>query len=200
MPGNSTRSAVYMLKYSRKLLRLPFDEDDTYDDLWESVYDPCPYDPDYNGSLQKNGLVKIFGKKVICNPPYSHAKIWIWKCFYECKTNRSECVIIVKAESMTRQYFRRYYEESRKHIDIKVHVCCDRPQFGGYEDEQVAPFNIMYVHLKPRRKQRKKKSITLKNKKKEIFKAYQSRCRKIRELESQKELCVYLKQTKKDFK
>ena len=79
MPGNSTRSAVYMLKYSRKLLRLPFDEDDTYDDMWAGVFDPCPFDPDYDGSLAKNGLLKRFRKKVIFNPPYEFAKAGIWK-------------------------------------------------------------------------------------------------------------------------
>jgi hypothetical protein len=118
-------------------------------------------------------------------------------CFYECKKNRSEIVVIVKAECMTRQYFKKYFEESRKHIDIKVHVCSDRPQFGGYEEHQMAPFQIMYIHLKPRCK-RKRKIISLKNKKSQIFKAYQSKCRRIRDLESN--LSVVFNQTKKLYK
>jgi len=107
----------------------------------------------------------------------------------------------VKTECLTRQYFKLYFEKTRKFVDIQVHICSDRPRFGGYNEGEVAPFGIMYVHFKPQKKTRKKKVISLKMNKSQIFKAYQTKARKVRELESQKKKGMYVlfQQTKRIY-
>jgi phage N-6-adenine-methyltransferase len=64
--GDSYRTPEWMLQYLTTEFR------------WD--YDPCPFNPKFNPSVDENGLLTDWsGKIVYCNPPYSNILPWVQK-------------------------------------------------------------------------------------------------------------------------
>ena len=121
-PSDSVRTPEYILKAIR-------------DEVGE-LYDPCPYNPKFNPSVDKDGLKTEWGKVSFVNPPYSFVRPWFKKSREQWMLGKT-VVLFVKLASLGTQYARKYIPGAE--VRVMVNKVC----FPGYE--KTALFNNILV-------------------------------------------------------
>jgi len=71
--------------------------------IFESWYDPCPYNPDWNPYDFEDGLIQTWKDKTFVNPPYSNPLPWVEKAISENHQGKT-IALLLKHDSSTRWY------------------------------------------------------------------------------------------------
>lgn len=121
--SDSVRTPEFILKMVR-------------DEFGEELYDPCPFNPQFDPKLHKNGLTTDWGDVSFCNPPYSFVRPWFKKCREEWLLGKT-VVIFVKLACLGTQYARKYIPGA------EVRVMVDKVRFPGYQNTAI--FNNIFV-------------------------------------------------------
>ena len=96
MPAKSIRSATDSVRTPSWLLR----------DLRKEFgrfYDPAPFNPRFDPSKHKDGLVTDWKAVNFVNPPYSSVRPWVKKSHIEWKKNKT-IILLIKLENLGRKY------------------------------------------------------------------------------------------------
>ena len=126
-PSDSVRTPDHILKAIR--------------DEFGELYDPCPYNPKFNPSVDKDGLTTEWEKVSFVNPPYSFVRPWFKKARQQWLQGKT-VVLFVKLASLGTQYARKYIPGAE--VRVMVNKIC----FPGYE--KTALFNNILVIFRAR--------------------------------------------------
>lgn len=102
----------------------------------EVLYDPCPFNPQFDPKVHKNGLTTDWGEVSFVNPPYSFVRPWLKKAREQWLLGKT-VVLFVKLASLATKYSRTYIPGA------EVRVLVDKVQFPGYQ--KTAIFNNVFV-------------------------------------------------------
>jgi len=144
--GDSVGTPKYMLDFCRKCLGLEVKA--SREDSWEDVFDPCPFQKNWNKKDHQDGLDLRWGTKVILNPPFSKSGKFIVKAIHEAKLG-SKIVIICKNEVMQNLYAHKLHD---KDLSVNYYRDTDKPIFYGFQSK--ARFTTCYIHLKKKTRRR----------------------------------------------
>ena len=67
-------------------------------------FDPCPYNPNFNPKLDRDGLKIEWLPRTFVNPPYSNPLPWVKKAIEESEKRSSTIVMLLKHDSSTKWY------------------------------------------------------------------------------------------------
>ena len=99
-------------------------------------YDPCPFNPQFDPKVHKNGLTTEWGDVSFVNPPYSFVRPWFKKAREEWLLGKT-AVLFVKLACLGTQYARKYIPGA------EVRILVDKVQFPGYQNTAI--FNNIFV-------------------------------------------------------
>ena len=99
-------------------------------------YDPCPFNPDFDPKIHKDGLKTEWGPVSFCNPPYSFIRPWFRKAREQWLLGK-DVILFVKLSNLGTQYARKYIDGAEVRIMVK------KVTFPGYE--HTALFNNILV-------------------------------------------------------
>jgi len=120
---DSVRTPEYILKAIR-------------DEFGEELYDPCPFNPKFDPSVDKDGLKTDWGKVSFVNPPYSFVRPWFKKARVEWLLGKT-VILFVKLSNLGTQYARKYI------TGAEIRVMVNKVRFPSYEN--TALFNNIVV-------------------------------------------------------
>ena len=123
---DSVRTPEYILKAIRK----------EFVDEGNTLYDPCPFNQEFNKKLHKDGLTTEWSDVSFVNPPYSFVRPWFKKAREQWLLGKT-VVLFVKLANLGTQYARKYIDGAEVRIMVK------KVQFPGYE--HTALFNNILV-------------------------------------------------------
>ena len=97
MIGDSVRTPQYIIDYVKK--------------HFGEYYDPCPYNPEFDKTKDKDGLLEDWGKVTYCNPPYSEVNKWVRKGHEEYKKGKT-VIMLIKVRNLATIYAEKYMKEA----------------------------------------------------------------------------------------
>ena len=100
------------------------------------VYDPCPYNPDFDPKIHKDGLKTEWGGVSFVNPPYSFVRPWFKKAREQWLLGKT-VVLFIKLRNLGTQYVRKYISGA------EIRIMVNKVQFPGYAG--TALFNNVFV-------------------------------------------------------
>ena len=124
-PSDSVRTPEHILKAIR--------------DEFGDFYDPCPYNPKFDPSFDKDGLNTEWGSVSFVNPPYSYVRPWFKKARQQWLLGKT-VILFVKLSCLGTKYARKYIPGAEIRVMVKK-IC-----FPGYE--RTAGFNNILVIFK----------------------------------------------------
>ena len=81
--------------------------------MFEGWFDPCPYNPEFDKILDKDGLDIPWNVRTYVNPPYSNPKPWVKRAIFENRENGYTVVMLLKHDSST-EWYRLIHESNAK--------------------------------------------------------------------------------------
>ena len=111
---NSVQTPEYVKNIAKKLL------------YCETLFDPCPFNKNFDKTTDTNGLVINWKHNTFCNPPYSNCGPWLRKARTECERGISSC-LLVKVDVLSRKYF------SEIGSPCEIHLFSQKVKFLGYK-------------------------------------------------------------------
>lgn len=105
-------------------------------DEFGPFYDPCPFNPEFDSKVHKDGLKTEWGDVSFVNPPYSFVKPWFKKAREQWLLGKT-AIMLCKLSNLGTQYARKYITGA----EIRVLAC--KVQFPGYTAP--ALFNNVFV-------------------------------------------------------
>lgn len=71
--------------------------------IFDHWFDPCPFNPNFDASRDRDGLEIPWAWKTFVNPPYSNPKPWVAKAIEEHQMGKT-IVMLLKHDSSTQWY------------------------------------------------------------------------------------------------
>ena len=68
------------------------------------LFDPCPYNPNFDEDKDTNGLLIPWGPVTFVNPPYSNVRPWLEKARDEHELGKT-VILLLKVNSLATNYF-----------------------------------------------------------------------------------------------
>ena len=123
---DSVRTPAYILDLVKK-------------EFGEEIFDPCPFQPDFDPKLHQDGLADGFewGAISYVNCPYSSVKPWVRKAFEQHKKGRT-VILFIKLQCLGTQYAKKYLQDV-----AEIRVITKKVKFPGYSGS--ALFNNIFA-------------------------------------------------------
>ena len=90
-----------------------------------AFFDPCPYNPFFDKTIDVDGLAIPWKRVNYCNPPYNSAKPWVTKAKIE-QDKGNTTVMLLKLSTLGTQYIKSV--ASTAELRVFSHALC----FPGY--------------------------------------------------------------------
>ena len=121
---DSVHTPEYILKYIRK--------------HWgENLYDPCPFNPEFDPKIHQDGLKTKWKSPAFVNPPFSRNKKFIQRGYKLWKEERIVSIFLLKVGIVGSKYFADYFDE------CEIRLFTHRIKFPEYD--KPAPFPCMLL-------------------------------------------------------
>ena len=96
-------------------------------DEFGKCYDPCPFNPEFDPNVHKDGLKTEWQKVSFVNPPYSQVKPWFAKAREQWLLGKT-AILFLKLNSLGTRYARQYI------TGAEIRVLGNKIQFPGYNN------------------------------------------------------------------
>ena len=125
---DSVRTPAYILDLVKK-------------EFGEELFDPCPFQSDFDPKLHQDGLADDFewGPVSYVNCPYSSVKPWVRKAFEQHKKGRT-VILFIKLQCLGTQYAKKYLQDV-----AEIRVITKKVAFEGYGGKSALFNNIFAI-------------------------------------------------------
>ena len=100
------------------------------------LYDPCPFQPNFDPTKHKNGLTTEWGAINYCNPPFNDVKHWLMKAREEWLKGKT-CIVLMKTTAGGTQYFKKCSPGA------EIWFLTGKVKFKGYEHAYCFPIMLL---------------------------------------------------------